>query len=175
MKRIVSILLVFIIILNGVLFGLIYYAAKLKLKNDFWSSVDFKEDSVPVTKVSSDDINSNSNITVLENDELKINGEFFDIIKKENVDGKTIFYCFSDDNEDHLEKALSNFLSFSLKNFSSKPSVTLLKIINIVGIPAAFQDNLVVPHFKTNSFITKYNLYEVILKIPTPPPERLFS
>ena len=175
MKRIVSILLVFIIVLNGVLFGLYYYAAKIKLKNDFWSSVDFKDDSVPVTKVSSDDINSNLNITVLENDELKIDGEFFDIIKTEIIDGKTIYYCFSDDNEDHLEKALTSFLSFSLKNFSSKPSVTLLKVINIVGIPSTFQDNLEVPQFKTKSFITKYNLYEGVLKIPTPPPEYLFS
>jgi hypothetical protein len=175
LKRIVSILLVFIIILNGVLFGVFYYAAKIKLKNDFWSSVNLKEDGVSVTKVSSDEINSNLNITFLENDEIKINGEFFDIIKTEIIDGKTIYYCLSDDNEEHLEKALTNFLSFSLNNFSSKPSVTLLKVINIVGIPSTFQENLLVPHFKVNSFITKYSLYEVVLKIPTPPPEPIFS
>jgi hypothetical protein len=167
--------MVFIIILNGILFGLFYYTAKIKLKNDFWSSVDLKEDGIPVTKVSSDDINSNLNITVLENDELKIDGEFFDIIKTEIIDGKTIYYCFSDDNEEHLEKAMNNFLSLSLKNFSSKPSVTLLKVINIVGIPAAFQENILVPLINANSFITKFNLYEVVLKIPTPPPEHLFS
>lgn len=175
MKRIVSILLVLIIILNGILFGLFYYAAKIKLKNDFWSNFDVNENCISVTKISSDDINSSLNITVLENDELMIDGKYFDIIKTEIIDGKTIYYCFSDDNEEHLEKALTNFLSFSLKSVSSKPSVTLIKVINIVGIPAAFQENLVVPHFKINSFITKYNLYEVVLKIPTPPPEPIFS
>ena len=175
MKRIVSILLVFVIILNGVLFGMFYYAAKIKLKNDFWSSIDIKKESIPVTRISSEDIYSNLNIKVLENNELKIDGEFFDVIKTEFIDGITYYYCFSDDNEAHLEKALANFLSSSLNNFSSKPSVTLLKVINIVGIPATFQENLMVPYIKINSHITKYNLYEVVLRIPTPPPEFLFS
>ena len=175
MKRVVSISLILIIITNSILFGLIYIVIKGKLKNDFLSNLDLRDKDVPVTKISSDDIVSNLNITVLEDDELKINNEFYDIFKTEVIDGKTIYYCFSDDDEEHLENALNNFLSFSLKSFSSKPVVSLVKLLNTVAIPVSFQDNSVIPQLRTNQTTDKYNLQDVIIRIPTPPPELIFS
>lgn len=174
MKRVISISLILIVITNSILFGLIYVVIKGKLKNEFLSTLDLRDKDTPVTKVTSDDI-SNQNITVLEDDELKINNEFFDVFKTEYVDGKTIYYCFSDDNEEHLEKALNNFMSFSLKNFSSKSVVSLFKLLNIIAFPVSFQNNSIIPFLKTKSIVTKYNLQEVTLSIPTPPPEIIFS
>lgn len=175
MKRIISILLIFLIALNSILFGIVSILVKEKLKNDFLTYLKYKDDDSTVTKISSDDISSNPNITIMDNEELMIGDEYFDIYKTEIINGKTIYYCIGDDNEEHLQKTLNIFLSFSLKNFSSKTIRTYLKTINIKCIPLTVQYKSILPGLNTDFFSSMYNLQKVIVKTPTPPPEKIFS
>jgi hypothetical protein len=175
MKKIISIALVLVIMLNSILFGVIYFVLKGELKKDFLSVLNIKDSGLQITSVTSEDIKMNPKIVLLEYGELKIDGEYFDIFKTEQINGKTIYYCISDKNEEHLEIAFNNFLSSSSKNFASKTTLNLLKLISISGFPVSFNDNSIIPHFKTDSVMTIYGLQDAIVKIPTPPPELLFS
>lgn len=157
--------------LNSMLFGIIYSVLKGELKKDFLGILNVKDSGLPVTCVTSDEIATNPKIVLLEYGELKIDGEYFDIFKTEYVNGKTVYYCISDKNEEHLEKAFNNFLSSSAKNIASKTTISLLKLINISGFPVLFHDNSLIPHFKADSVITEYGLRDAVVKIPTPPPE----
>ena len=175
MKKITSISLILVIVLNSILFGIIYIGLKGILKNDFLNSLDYKIDTVPITKLTSDDINTNINITVLDNDEIKIGNEFFDIYKTEFENGTTIYYCISDKNEEYLEKALCNFLFSSTNAFSGKLVKILIKQINFTGFPVSICYNIIVPHYKKDSIESRFKLQEAVINILTPPPEQLFS
>lgn len=171
MNRIVSILLVFIVLLNSVLFGVFYFLAKSELKKEFLAQFNMNESNLPVTIVTSDDINQNNKITALENDELIIDGQYYDVFKTDVEGGKKIYYCISDKNEEQLEKAFIGFLNSSAKNSSSKTNSNLLKLISMSGFPASFQNNTISHRYMKYPVNDNFNLRDALIKIPTPPPE----
>ncbi|MCE1165184.1 MAG: hypothetical protein LWX07_07265 [Bacteroidetes bacterium] len=171
MKRIVSIFLVFLIVLNSVFFGVLYFIAKSELKKEFLSSLKISDYNLPVTIVTSDDINSNPDIVALENDEIKINGRYFDVFKTVSVNGKKTYYCISDKNEEQLEKAFNNFLFSSEKNTTSKTAQTLMKLISMSGYPASFYYNSISTRLIAYPVADNFSLLDALIKIPTPPPE----
>lgn len=167
-------MLINVIILNSLLFGVIYIAAKGELKSIFLNSLDSKIHHIPVTKLTTDDIASNSNIEMLDNDELKISGVYYDIFKTEVIDGKTTYYCFNDKNEEFLEKTLTSLLSNPLKSTNAR-SLNIVKLIHLSGFIVHNSANTIVCQYANKIPVNIFNLKEVVLRIPTPPPETPFS
>ena len=173
-KKLISILVICIIILNSLLFGIIYIAIKGELKKDFLSSLSYKIHTIPFTVVTSDEIETDRSIEMLDNDELKIGNVFYDIFKTELIDGKTTYYCFSDKNEEYLEKTLTNFLTSVLQHQNSR-SLNIVKLIKFPGFPVKNINIDIVPQYITSKPFTIYSFVEVVQRVPTPPPELVNS
>ena len=119
LRNLISILLICVIVVNSIMFGVVYIFLKGNLKKEFLSNLDTEINEIPVTKITSADIDVNADIVILENDELRIGDEFFDIYKTEFINGMKVYYCLNDKNEIFLDKAFSDFLS-SNSGFSGK-------------------------------------------------------
>ena len=166
MKKLTQIVLSALFLFNSIGYIFAYYQlgyifkqeAIYKINHKYWTGeVTIIEDSPSVEKT---DIN-----------EIKFNGMDYDIIKKEIRNGKIIFYCLSDEQENNLHKVLIDHVENNTGSAASTPIKNILSNI--------FSDILIPT---TNSVVTEdtnieYSVYKLVyyklpdIKIFTPPPQ----
>jgi hypothetical protein len=103
--------------------------------------------------------------------EINFNGMDYDIIKKEIRNGKIVFFCISDEQENNLHKVFINHVE---NNTDSKSSTPVKNILNNI-----FSD-ILIPVSNSNVVATsniEYTAHKLIhykfpdIKIFTPPPQ----
>jgi hypothetical protein len=132
--------------------------AVYKINNKCWTgAVTIIEDSPFVDKS--------------EYNEISVKGKKYDIIKKEFKNGKLVFYCLSDEQEDNLYNVLVNHVENNTGSTSSAPVKNILSnIFSDILIPGT--GTHVVDVADHEYFVHKLIHYKLPdLQIFTPPPQ----
>jgi hypothetical protein len=180
MKKIISILFLFIFLFNicGIYF--IYILRLSENRNEMKTSIsggsknDLLELKVPATLIRS----ANSTFYHTSEDEISYKGKMYDVASsKQNPDGSVTFYCLSDNTEENLNLTFEKQVDTDLGKTSAAGSTTKQK----TGIKNFFKDYLP-PHASDSllsdqgfctipSFCFLYCL-PACFKVPSPPPRQ---
>lgn len=171
MRKTISIILIFVLVQNSILFGLIYITLKANLKSEFVARLSPNDKNIVV--INYDSYVDGEKIQYLNEEELKIGNEFYDIVKTETINGKKIIYCINDKEEESLDKSFMDFLASALGLKSRNASKVFSELCMKTAIPLK---ELELNNFPVNRIIFTINYYPIIqtyLKIPTPPPKQV--
>ncbi len=165
LKKFLYISLTLIYLLVNCSAAIVYFIAKKELRSEFIRKLETDDVKNLTVRINSDD-----NIEILDKDELKKDGEWFDIYSKVSDGNKTIYCCIPDIKEKSLDKMLSEYVSDILSG-NSKSAKSNFKIPDIKGI--SYLDNL--NHILTGREIylisNVRNLSSADLPISAPPPK----
>ena len=175
MKKALSILIIALLIFNSG--G--YYFIFLQLQNCFKQLAQNKiDDYIPLENLILIKVNKKSSfenhVDVFErlnDEEFKYYGKMYDIYKEEENGDTVFFYCVSDENEDVILKAFTDYAS----NFNDINLNPIIKNIIKTFITNAIQSSLLVYKYYSSRLKISYyyqNLYDdIFLDIPSPPPK----
>jgi hypothetical protein len=106
-----------------------------------------------------------------DDNEIVFEGMLYDVIKKEYICGKTIYYCLRDDKENNLNSILNDFLENGTEGSSTAPVKNILSnLLSDLLLPAT--DSII-----RNSVIIEYCGFEQVSynltdrEVFTPPPQ----
>jgi hypothetical protein len=178
-KKIIVVLLTSLLIYHSGGFILIYTPASFLIKKITKELIRSEMIDFPVVKFSFSLEEINSGIEGLHwvhEKEFRYNNNMFDIIKKETIGDKVIFYCFADTKEDLLETSFEVHFqngkeTKSLDSNSHK--INLLSLSDIITQPANCRSLILV--VESSMPATTENELTSFLDVLTPPPENIFS
>lgn len=106
MKKFLPALLIVIISLNAFGFNLIleYLIYSCKLHFNEYVKQEMNEDEIIVFKLS--ELNKDELIKYEDEGEFKYKGKMYDIFKEKKIDDDVLLLCWSDENEDHLNRII---------------------------------------------------------------------
>ncbi len=145
--------------------AVVYFIAKKELRSEFIQKLETDDVKNLTVRISSDD-----NIEILDKDELKKDGEWFDIFRKVSDGKKTIYYCIPDIKEKCLDKMLSDYVSDILSG-NSKTAKSNFKIPDIKGISHLNNSNHFLDGREIYQISSEINLSSADLQISAPPPK----
>lgn len=178
-KKIIVVILTSLLIYHSGGFILIYTPASFLIKKITKELIRSQLIDFPVVKFSFSLEEINTGIEGLHwvhEKEFSYNGNMFDVIKKETIGNKVIFFCFADTKEDLLETSFeihfqngketksldSNTHKINLQSFSD----VITQPANCRSLPLVVESSIPAT---TESELTSF------LNVITPPPEHLFS
>ena len=173
MRRIFSILLIILFVFNAG--G--YYFVYIQLLNNFkYIAQNEVSVQIPLEKLELIKINNNKDYNENEfervnDEEIRYNGNMYDIYKIENKDDETFFYCVNDENEDVILKAFTEFISDKKDDKSNSAVKNIIKIFISQAISPQVYELI---HYNSKNNITTTNnhfLLKTNLEIPSPPPK----
>lgn len=169
----ISVLLLLVITSSSIgvypAFKLLQYRARREVKQQIKKGVPESElHRIVVTG------NEDKMSWVKPNKEFVLNGNMYDVVRRETEEGKLVFYCINDEQEEQLFTYLDEMVSQQLVNPKSKtsgPAKTLIKIMS--------QDYLLTDNIKialSESDIKKEQTVDLsynnlLCEVGTPPPE----
>lgn len=175
MKKILSILLVFLFIFNAG--G--YYFVYVQLLNSFKlsSNDEIREqvslDRLELIKIDNNVSYSPKDFEKVDDGEIRYNGRMYDIFYYEVKDGRTYYYCVNDACEDAIMNAFAEYLSEGADEDSNTAVMSIIKIIITHAIvPAEFAYT----GYGNSHYISTDNISKVsvlIQDIPSPPPRHI--
>ena len=173
MKRLASILLLFLLTINIVGFVFIFEIQRYTIKKEVARTL-YKY--IPSSKVSVITISSLNKNNIIWNDknEFKYNGLMYDVIKKEILSNGTVkYYCLIDKDENNLNNKITNFVNNNLDSQSKTNDISKIqvKLFAVNYIPAkkiefVFCNNV----HKIKSFTTEF-YSSLKLDLQSPPPK----
>lgn len=105
-----------------------------------------------------------------EDKEFSLNGQMYDVAKKEVVNGKTILYCLNDKKEEELLNNLTKTIKDSTDNSSGKDGKHNLKF-QFADFTILTASTLTDQSFAINEYPEfTASIYKVVKKVITPPP-----
>jgi hypothetical protein len=175
LKKITSIFLIFLLLLDSCGFFIVY----IELSNLFKQEASAKiNDFIPDNHLEiiafhlSELTNTNSPLRILEDNEIKINNELYDVYKKEVKGDSVYFYCINDANENILESAFAVYVDTKTQDNSKNTPIhnILANILKVAVIPSEFNNSYYQSSIK---FITHIVCLfpQHSFDIPTPPPK----
>jgi hypothetical protein len=174
MKRTLSILMIFLIIFNAGGYFFIFSQFENYFKEKATARIS---DYIPLEKLEKIKIvksreygNSNSNFEKINDNELKLNGNLYDIYYQEDNGDTTTLYCISDKYEDILHEAFSKYLNGQKDENNNTALSNLIKIFLILGLEPVNDRQLFVPFTSEIKFIKHTIINDTNLDIPVPPP-----
>ncbi len=101
MKKILSAIIILLVLFNTFGFELIFSIALSECKNEAISVIKSleEENNLKVLHISKKNI---KNVIRLNDKEIQINGELFDVFKEEEIGSEVVFYCYHDEKEQRL-------------------------------------------------------------------------
>lgn len=175
MKKTLSILLILFIIINSGGYLFIY----LQLEN-YFKKIAFNRinEFIPIEKLERIEISNNSKSTeskdyirFIDDREICYKGKMYDIYMVFVQDGKTIIYCISDENEDIINNAFSEYINESDGDLESQTIINFVKIIITLALEPIQSDFSYIQPYKNISF-NYINLFgNINIDIPSPPPK----
>jgi hypothetical protein len=114
----------------------------------------------------------NSPLRILENDEIKINEELYDVYKKEVKGDSVYFYCINDAKENILETAFVIYVeSKTQDNTKNTPIHNILaNFFKVAVIPSEYYNSYYQSSIKFTTHLV-YLFPQHSVDIPTPPPK----
>jgi hypothetical protein len=171
LKKIVSILLLFCLLLNIVGYHVIFYFRQAEIKAEMKNSLLIGANSEDETCFAFS-LNDKKSIDKLDwdgHDEFKLNGQMYDVIEKKIERGKLVIRCISDKKETAL---LESFNQMNNENNSKRKLALLMQLVNSCYLAATNSETLItyrpVPsiiHPQIDAFTSE--VHDVL----TPPPQ----
>jgi len=155
-----------------------YYLAYFQVQNYFKSIATGRiNEYIPLDKLTLIKINLKSTESDSKKDYIKVNekeisynGNMYDIYQEEKSGDTLVLYCLSDENEDKLDQAFSEYVNKSGIDCINQSVRNLLgSIIKIALPPIKFSYNEFTL-FNLVIFKSRNNLLNVIIDVPVPPP-----
>jgi len=113
---------------------------------------------------------SNSKFEKINENEIRFNGNLYDIYYQEDNGDTTTFYCISDNYEDILHEAFSEYLNGQKDEGNNTAISNLIKIFVILGLEPVSDRQLFAPYISEINFIKHTLISDTNLEIPVPPP-----
>ncbi|HWB63910.1 MAG TPA: hypothetical protein VG603_10395 [Chitinophagales bacterium] len=107
MKKIVALFMLLVLAYNMAGFLVIYKILQFKLREKIQADLKWHQSYGTLSVFSSNQGIKSTDFELLGHDEISHNGRMYDIVKIEKKDGKTIFYCLSDEQETSLLQKMS--------------------------------------------------------------------
>ncbi len=174
LRRILSILLVFLFIFNAG--G--YYFVYVQLLNSFKLTAggEIREhvslDKLELIKISNRVVPDRNQFERVNESEIKYNGRMYDIYSEQSGDGFTYFYCLNDAYEDIIMNAFAEYIVDKAGDESNTAVISLLKIIiTHATVPPQFT-YLNYNHSYIISLNSGSDISVLIQDIPSPPPKQ---
>ena len=173
MKRTLSILLITAFLLNSIGIIFAFFHQKSQIKSEFKS---FLKSGIPLSNLEVIKIpkneNSLSGFKRIEDNEFRLNGKMYDIVKEVHTFSQIIFYCVNDEKEERLLEKFSD----SIKNLAeTKDSFkkNLGKLIKYLFLELIeFQTEKNIPYVSVIGLISlKTDAVSFIPEISSPPPK----
>lgn len=179
LKKIIVIILTSLLIYHSGGFILIYTPASFLIKKITKELIRSQLFDFPAVKFSFSLEEINKGIEGLHwvhEKEFSYNGNMFDIIKKEIIGEKVIFYCFADTKEDLLETSFEIHFQNGKETKSldsNNHKINLQSFSDVITRPANIQSL----HLAVESLIPTTTERELtsFSNVITPPPENIFS
>ena len=175
MKKITSIFLIFLLLLDSCGFFLVYIELSSLFKQEATAKIN---DFIPDNQLEviafhlSELSNASSSLRILENNEIKINDALYDVYKKVVTGDSIYFYCINDANENILESAFTIYVDTKTQDTSKNIPLhnILVNIFKVAIVPLEFNYSYNQSSIK---FITHvdYLFPQHAVDIPTPPPK----
>ena len=175
LKKVISILLIFLFVFDSFLLMFVYQQVKNELKSEGQEKVEeaIDENQVDIIKFSRNDIRKGTiKLQILENNELVFEDRIYDIYETRYSDDSVFFYCINDLNENNLEGAYSEYIKTNKEKDSEEAALNILpdEFVKIAVIRIT-ENNicnfLLIGYILINESASHQNYSEVL----TPPPE----
>ena len=175
MKKITSIFLIFLLLLDSCGFFVVY----IELSNHFKKEAATRiNDFIPDSKLEilafrlSELSGASSHVSILDNNEIKFNDELYDVYKKV-IEGDSVYlYCVNDANENILETAFTIYVDSKTQDNSKNTPIhnILANVFKVAVIPVVFNGSYYQSSIKFTTKIV-YLFPQHSAEIPTPPPK----
>ena len=174
MKKIVIILLSFLLLFNSFGYVLVYFEVEQSLKEEAFEKMknNISDEDLYIIALSKQDLLLNNNGCIFLNEnEIKFNGKLYDIYRKYDLGDKIILYCLDDEKENTVEKIFSSYIEDLSTKSSEQPAIrNILKTKISLGITPQ-QDSLFSNQIIEFIRFNKINLITNFKEILTPPPK----
>lgn len=173
MKRLVSILLLFILTINIVGFIFIFEIQRFTIKKEVAKTLYKYIPASQVTVITVSSLTKN-NIVWKDKQEFKYNGLMYDVINKEVLDNGDIkYFCLLDKKENKLNKQISNYVNNNLDNHSKTSDISkiLIKLFAVNYIPAKKIEFVICNNVQNIKCFTTKLYYSIKLDLQSPPPK----
>jgi hypothetical protein len=175
LKKITSIFLIFLLLLDSCGFFIVYLELSHHFKQEASSKIN---DFIPDNQLEiiafhlSELTKTNSPLRILENDEIKINEALYDVYKKEIKGDSVYFYCINDANENILETAFTIYVDTKTQDTSKNIPLhnILVNIFKVAIVPLEINYSYNQSSIKFTTHID-YLFTQYAVDIPTPPPK----
>lgn len=141
------------------------------MKSEFIERLIPSENNITVIRYNRNLNPKSGRVQILDKSELKIDEEYYDIIKHEKENETDIYYCIHDKDEKILEKAFINFLSSIFNDGATKVAKSTIQFLAFNGIPVKYSHFADIQCKDISIIHSKMKPIKGYIKIPTPPPE----
>lgn len=166
MKKLLPVLLIILISLNTFGFNLIleYMIYSCKIHFNEYVENELQESEVVVFKMS--EIGKGKFIRY--DDEIKYDGHMYDIIKEERQNDDVIIYCWSDEEEDNLNRIIDE--KNDERNYPTKLNYLLKNLTKVFINPGKIKaylasHNSIYLNLQIHNYTSRY------CEVPYPPPD----
>lgn len=173
-KKLITYSLVILIMFNSAGFIVTFFQLKLLFREIAFKNI---ENYIPEEKTSnfvflkSEFEQGTQFLEILDEKEFRYHNKMYDIIDLKYFGENVYVKCLSDENEDNLDKAFSDFLNLQTNSKANNSILKSIKNIINIGLPADCN----IFTFETGNSISfqliKNSLSNLHLEIPTPPPK----
>jgi hypothetical protein len=174
LKKFVTSILCLLILLNTGGYYFVYLQAQIYFKQIAFGRINeyIPESSLTVFKVirGADFAGSQKEIERINEHEISFRGNMYDIYKEEVSGDTLVLYCLSDENEDKLEQAFSEYINLNVIDyFNASVKSVIVSIIKTAILPIIFdfKNPFSINLITSNS---PNNLLNVIIDVSDPPP-----
>jgi hypothetical protein len=166
LKKFTQILLSSLFLFNSIGYIFAYYQLGYIFKQEAIYKINHKNWTGEVTIIEDSPL-----VEKLDISEIKFKGMKYDIIKKDFINGKVLFYCLSDEQENNLYKVLMNHVENNTGSTSSTPVKNILSnIISDILIPISNPNVIESVNFEYSAHkLIHYKFPD--LKVYSPPPQ----
>jgi hypothetical protein len=175
LKKSFFILLGLLVLFNTGGYYFVYFQAQNYFKQIAFDRVN---EYIPVENLTLFKINLRSTdskiqkeIVRINDHEISYNGNMYDIYKEEINDDTLVLYCLSDENENILDRAFSEFVNRNNIDFINISLKSILKSVIKIALPPTELIYKNFSFFNSITFNPSNDLQNVIIDVSVPPPK----
>lgn len=170
MKKILSILLLFLYLYESIGYFAVFQFSHEKIVSEAKKNKYFDRDIITISFQSDDNIH-----WIKQGKEFALNGFMYDVIKKEIRPNSILYYCVYDTKETKLLSKLSNLSDSIIINTNEKGKIYKIKLQKKISnyFPIYNNDDLLNTNKKTAlSCFSIIKLSDIFISVPEPPPKQ---
>jgi hypothetical protein len=174
MKKVIIILVSFLLLLNSFGYVFVYFLVRQNLKSESIENLRSYtgDEELIVITIAKNSLNSTGNdYDMIDENEIKYKGKMYDIYKQVENENNINLYCVCDEKEDNLNKAFYLCIKELTSNNTSRPALRniVMNKISIGIIPET--DNIFTGLINKLNFYLNQFLITNYIEVIKPPPK----